>query len=67
MNDIIKHAGKLREELRLQRGNYRTIADKSGITYHWLVAFAQGKIQNPTIKNIAALDAVLRRKTPPAA
>lgn len=40
----------------LSTRNYRVVADKCGVTYHWLQKFAIGEIPNPTIENVAKLE-----------
>ena len=45
-----------------QRGNYRRISDSYGIDYSWLVKFANGKMPNPTVDNLHALQVALDRE-----
>ncbi len=51
---ILQHVETLKN-LTAQHGNYRRVAELSGVNFHWLQKFAIGAIQNPTIENIAKL------------
>lgn len=44
------------KQIAEERGDYRAVADKSGVTFHWLQKFAIGAIPNPSVKNIAKLE-----------
>jgi hypothetical protein len=39
-----------------EKGDYRFIADKSGVNLYWLQKFAIGAIPNPGVQNIAKLE-----------
>jgi hypothetical protein len=41
--------------LEQTRGHWRRMCSESDLNYHWVVRFAQGRIDNPTVGNIRAL------------
>lgn len=50
---------KLVSDIRVQvknKGDYRTVAQESGVGYEWLAKFAVGAIKNPTIDNVSKLE-----------
>ena len=42
--------------LARNHGRYRVLSQKSGVSYEWLTKFANGKITNPTVGNVAKLE-----------
>jgi len=40
-------------------GRYPEICKSSGLSYSWLTKFAQGRANNPTMRNLEKLQAVL--------
>lgn len=54
--DIKGHVKNLRAQLN-QHGDFGRVADQSGVTYAWVIKFARGTIDNPTVENIAKLEA----------
>lgn len=42
------------------KGNWRAVAEASGVSYSWLCKVAQGHIKNPSIKQLEAVDSYLR-------
>lgn len=55
------------KRLAVTNGDYRQIAEKSGVTYHWLQKFARGGIANPTVSNVAKLEQFFRSSLDDAA
>lgn len=53
--NIMQRVNKIKEQAA-ERGDYRIVAEQSGVTFHWLQKFAIGKIPNPGVKNIAKLE-----------
>jgi transcriptional regulator with XRE-family HTH domain len=52
---------KTRERLNSHRGRILQIAESAGVSYSWATKFAQGNVDNPTIRQLAALiDAIDR-------
>jgi len=45
----------LRVKLVARRGDWKYIADQSGIGYSWLSKFGMGQITNPTVTQLQAL------------
>jgi|688.fasta_scaffold589131_2 hypothetical protein len=45
------------KKMAFEYGNYRLVAEKSGLSFHWLQKFAIGSIENPNVKNVAKLEA----------
>ena len=43
-------------DLAKEHGKYRILSEKSGVSYEWLTKFANGKITNPTVINVAKLE-----------
>ncbi|WP_427501354.1 hypothetical protein ACQE3E_06535 [Methylomonas sp. MED-D] len=54
--NIIERVERL-QALVAERGDYKTVAAESGVTFHWLQKFAIGKIPNPGVVNVAKLEA----------
>lgn len=52
---ILKHVETLKT-MAAEHGDYRVLAEKTGVTYHWLQKFAIGVIDNPKINNVAKLE-----------
>ena len=50
---------KLREQLQRYRGEYRRVADESGLKYDWVRQFASGGIQRPFARTLERLRAWL--------
>jgi hypothetical protein len=55
MMTILERTEQLRQKAK-QFGRYRFVSDQSGVGYEWLTKFASGKIENPRVDNIAALE-----------
>lgn len=53
---------KVAEALQARKGDWKQIAEDSGVSYSWLTKFAQGRIQNPAYNAIVKLDKVLGKK-----
>lgn len=53
--DILNHVSSIQKKV-VDHGNYRILAEKSGVTYHWLCKFSAGKIKNPGVVGVAKLD-----------
>lgn len=45
----------LRERLNSHKGEWRVIAEESGLGYSWLSKFADGRITNPTTDKLETL------------
>jgi transcriptional regulator with XRE-family HTH domain len=58
---------RLQAELRNRRGDWRTIAARSGISYSWLSKFANGRIPNPGYASLLSLQEGLALPAPAAA
>lgn len=52
---------EMRTRLECYRGRFAEIARKHRISYSWLTKFAQGKLENPTLRNLDALSATLKK------
>lgn len=52
---ILSHTAEIRDMTK-KYGQYRYVADKSGVSYEWLCKFSVGKIKNPTIENVHKLE-----------
>ena len=52
---ILDHVNLIRTKAITVK-NYRVVAARSGVGESWLAKFAAGKIQNPTLDNIAKLE-----------
>lgn len=46
---------KTLEALKQSELSQEQIARETGLSYHWICAFAQGKIKNPTVQRLATL------------
>ena len=64
MKDDIEH--KLKADLEARRGEWRSVAALSGVSYSWLSQFARGLIANPGIMTIRKLRVALDTKRPKA-
>jgi hypothetical protein len=53
--NILSRTDEVREKAK-NYGRYRYVADQSGVGYEWLVKFATGKIPNPRVDNVSALE-----------
>ena len=51
----------MRTRLERHRGQFAEIARKHRISYSWLTKFAQGKLENPTLRNLNALSTALKK------
>ncbi|MBK1725698.1 hypothetical protein [Halorhodospira neutriphila] len=49
----------IRAELQRRRGTWVRLSEETGIGYHWLTKFAQGRISNPGYQKVAELKARL--------
>lgn len=52
----IEHA---RRFVRSQRGNFRELSARTGLSYHWLSKFAQGRFEDPGASKIDKLFEVM--------
>jgi len=50
LNIVSEIRGKVKDA-----GNYRALAENSGVGYEWLCKFSRGVIKNPTVDNISKL------------
>lgn len=50
----------LRAELRHRRGRWREICASTGLSYWWLIKFAQGRIGEPGLSKVELLQAFIR-------
>jgi hypothetical protein len=55
MKNIMSRTEEVRDRAK-QFGSYRYVADNSGVSYEWLVKFANRKIPNPTVSNVSNLE-----------
>ncbi len=46
--------------LQARRGGWPELAKQAGVSYSWLVKFAGGKIADPRVNTLAAIQQVLR-------
>jgi len=58
---IIETTNRLRDEIK-KHGNHKEISRLSGVNFHWLCKFVTGEIENPTIKNVAKIEAYFSKK-----
>lgn len=49
----------LKARLIQQKGKWRAISDKSGMSYSWLSQFANDRIPNPGVRSLKQLEAAL--------
>ena len=61
MMNILEVAEDVRQNIR-RSGSYRKLAIESGVGFEWLNKFANKRILNPGIKNVARLDLYFKRK-----
>jgi len=59
--DANKIVADMRRRLVKHRGHFRALCEEPDIDYSWLSKFANGKITNPTIGKLEALDAALEK------
>jgi len=50
-----------RARLAAYRGQIPRIAELAGVSYSWASKFSQGKVDNPTIRQLAAITEALDR------
>lgn len=48
-----------RRYVQSQRGNFRELSERTGLSYHWLSKFAQGRFADPGASKIDALFAAM--------
>lgn len=60
---IIDTTNQLREAVK-QHGKHKDISRLSGVNFHWLCKFATGEISNPTINNVAKVEAFFNKIQP---
>lgn len=53
-----------REYIRSQRGRWKPLCEDAGLSYNWVMKFAQGKIESPSARLI---DKVLAHQAGPKA
>lgn len=58
MSDIRSRTEEIREATRAAGGYQRFVYQ--GLSYHWIQKFACGVIKNPTVENVARLEAKLK-------
>lgn len=56
----------LRNELASRRGDWRALCDATGLSYWWLIKFAQGRIREPGLSKIEALQRFIDANPLPA-
>lgn len=59
--DANKIVADMRGRLVKHRGHFRALCKEPDIDYSWLSKFANGKINNPTIGKLEALDAAMNK------
>lgn len=52
---ILDHVDSIRCKAK-SYGNYSFVAEKAGVSFHWLQKFAIGRIENPTVENVAKIE-----------
>jgi hypothetical protein len=55
MKNIIERTNEIRDRAK-KYGKYRHVSRESGVGYEWLVKFAAGKIGNPRVESVSALE-----------
>lgn len=50
---------EVRAALRRRRGDWRLVADQSGVSYSWISKFVNGHIKNPGFSTLRDLSAYL--------
>lgn len=53
---ILDHVKSIQRKAK-EVGNYRFVAKQSGVGYEWLSKFSRGLYPNPTVENVAKLEA----------
>lgn len=53
--NILTHVELIRDKAK-EHGDYRYVAQKTGVNYHWLQKFACGQIKKPTVENVAKIE-----------
>ena len=61
--DIHAYLGDLQERTQAARGHYRDLLDlmNHAVSYSWISGFACGRLNNPRINALIALDRALER------
>jgi hypothetical protein len=59
---ILDITEKTRKEAKAH-GQYKYVSEMSGVSKEWLCKFAVGAIPNPTVSNVAKLEAFFKRKS----
>lgn len=59
---ILEITEKTRKEAKAY-GQYKYVSEKSGVGKEWLCKFAVGAIPNPTVGNVAKLEAFFKKKS----
>lgn len=57
--DILEITEEVRKAAKAY-GHYRLVAAKSGVGYEWLAKFSSGAIPNPTVANVARIEAFFK-------
>lgn len=47
-------------QLRERKGQWPSVAERTGVSYSWITKFAQGRIPNPGVATLRKLAAGLR-------
>ena len=50
---------EMKRRMRCERGRWREVATKSGVSYGWLKSVMTGKIKNPGVNSVEAVLEVL--------
>lgn len=58
---------EVRDLLIAKKGDWKAVADQSGVSYSWLSKFVNGHIDNPGYAKLAALQKQLSKPAPKAA
>jgi transcriptional regulator with XRE-family HTH domain len=57
--NILQRTEEIRKKAQ-EYGQYRDVAEKSGVGYEWLTKFASGKIKNPGVDKVSSLEDFFR-------
>jgi predicted transcriptional regulator len=57
--NILQRTEEIRKKAQAY-GQYRDVAEKSGVGYEWLAKFAAGKIKNPGVDKVSSLEDFFR-------
>ena len=60
--NILQHVEIIRTKA-IEFGEYRQVSEKAGVSFHWLQKFSCGVINNPTVDNVAKLEAFFDQQT----